>query len=53
VWFTLSFAENPYDVLMTRVRYGAVIGLKKSHKLETVTGHIQKNAFLGQSQRRI
>jgi hypothetical protein len=36
-----------------KVKYGAVIGSKKTHSLEIVTGHIQKFAFLGQSQRRI
>ena len=38
--------------LMIRVKHDAVIGFKKP-SLEIVTGHIQKNAFLGQSQRRI
>jgi hypothetical protein len=37
--------------LMIMGKYGAVIGLNKTHSLEIVTGHIQKNAFLGQSQR--
>jgi len=27
--------------------------LKKTHSLEIVIGHIQKDAFLGQSQRRM
>jgi hypothetical protein len=38
---------------MYQVKYGAVIGLIKKPSLEIVTGHIQKDAFLGQSQRRI
>jgi hypothetical protein len=37
---------------MSVVKYGGVIGFKKP-SLEIVTGHIPKNAFLGQSQRRI
>jgi len=39
--------------VMYKGNYGAVIGYKKTHSLEIVTGHIQKDAFLGQSQRRI
>jgi len=38
--------------LMFQVKYGAVLGFIKP-SLEIVTGHIQKGAFLGQSQRRI
>jgi hypothetical protein len=38
---------------MYQVKYGAVIGYKGTHSLEIVIGHIQKDAFLGQSQRRI
>jgi len=37
---------------MFQVKYGAVLGFIKP-SLEIVTGHIQKGAFLGQSQRRI
>jgi len=39
--------------LMIRGEYGAVIGLKRTHSLEIDTGHVWKNAFLDQSQRRI
>ena len=39
--------------LMRRVKYGAVIGQKGTHNLVIPTGHIQKNAFSDQSQRRI
>ena len=39
--------------LMRRVKYGAVIGWRGTHSLVIHTGHIQKNAFSDQSQRRI
>jgi len=38
--------------LMINAEYSAVIGQKKTQR-EIVTGHIQKDAFLGQSQRGI
>jgi hypothetical protein len=37
---------------MYQGKYDAVIGFRKS-SLEIIIGHIHKNAFLGQSQRRI
>jgi hypothetical protein len=37
---------------MINAEYSAVIGQKKTQR-EIVTGHIQKDAFLGQSQRGI
>jgi len=39
--------------LMSRGKYGAVIGWKGTHSLVIYTRHIQRNAFSGQSQRRI
>jgi len=39
--------------LMRRGKYGAVIGWKGTHSLVIYTRHIQRNAFSGQSQRRI
>jgi hypothetical protein len=36
---------------MYMVKYGAVIGLKEPIAWKFITGHIQKNALLDQSQR--
>jgi len=39
--------------LMYKGKYGAVIGLRRTHNLENYIGHIQKNAVFDQSYRRI
>jgi len=38
---------------MYQGKYGAVIGLRKTIALNLLLGTYQKNAFIGQSQRRI
>ena len=48
--FTLSFDEIPWFDDQRRIQ--RCDWLDKTHSLEIMTGHVQKDAFLGQSQRR-